>query len=509
MRPTFMGFEASKTALFATQKALDITGNNLANITSEGYTRQRIDQVSMGYYNLGTKYNINARTHLAGMGTNVLGVSQTRNEQLDNAFRTQYAEVGDYSQRNTMLTDIESVIQELDIGTDGNGYGLRYAIEEMYTSLQDFSMNASSVTDASVVVSAFTNFASTMRQMSASLDEKASQYKDELAEDVETVNTILEKLSVLNKDIKRAMVAGNYTEEYGPNEMLDERNMLFDELSAYGEIGVKYNADGTADVTMGGRLVVQDEAHEALDFSKNNDGTVSVRWRSTGENVGLGAGIITASTEILNGRGNGTVSANESSVMGFRYYKDKLDELASRIADVCNNTIPKEFDADGNVVSYVKFFGAEVTADDGSMEIYPDMYISSDNIRLMDDVKNDATNILMMNGDSTDNQYVLELIANLSTSKMNFTNGEATFEEYISDYLTNLGNDITYYNTRSESAQIVSEERLNSRDSITGVSETEETTNMLTYNRAYQAAARMMTVMDELLDVLINQMGRS
>ncbi|MBE6836707.1 MAG: flagellar hook-associated protein FlgK [Ruminococcus sp.] len=507
MRPTFLGFEASKTALYATQKALDITGNNLANISSEGYTRQRVDQVSMGYYCYGTKYNINARTHLAGMGTNVLGISQTRDKLLDNAFREQYSEVGDYSQRNKMLTDIESVIQELDIGTDGNGYGLRYAIEEMYTSLQDLSVNASSITDANVVVSAFSNFATTMRQMSTALEEKCEQYRQELEIDVQTVNSILEKLTVLNRDIKRAIVAGGYTEEYGPNELLDERNLLLDELSAFGEVGVKYNADGTADVSLAGRVVVKDEVCEKLDFSRNTDGTVSVRWHNDGSNAGLGLGIITASTEIINGRGNGVISTNESSVMGFRYYKDRLDELASRIADVCNNTIPSEVDENGNIVSYVKFFGAQMTNENGETEVFTDMYISSDNIRLMDNIKDDATNILTNDGVTKDNKYILELISNLSTSKIAFTNGEATFEDYITGYLTNVGNDITYYNTRSESAQTFSEELLNTRESVTGVSENEETVNMLTYNRAYQAAARMMTVMDELLDVLINQMG--
>lgn len=507
MRPTFLGFEASKSALYASQKALDITGNNLANMSSDGYTRQRVDQVSMGYYCYGNKYNTNRRTALAGMGTSVLGVGQTRNEQLDNAFRTQYAEVGDYSQRNTMLTDIEDVLQEFDIGTDGNGYGLRYSIQGIYTALQDYSMNTSSITDATVVVSAFSNFATTMRQMSEKLEAKASQYMDELEADVSTVNTILEKLAVLNGDIKQAVVAGSYTEQYGPNEMLDERNLLLDELSAYGEVGVKYNSDGTVDVTMGGKTVVKDEEFEKIEFARNTDNTVSVTWRATGENVGLGSGIITASTEILNGRGNGTVSSNETNVMGFRYYKDKLDELSSRIADVCNNTIPSEFDEDGNVTSYVKFFGATVMNDDGTFEVYPDMYISSENIRIMSDINDDASKILMNDGDTKDNQYVLELIANLSSSKINFSNGQATFEDYISDYLTNLGNDISYYDTRSESAQTVSEELLNSRDSVTGVSEIEETSNMLVYNRAYQAAARMMTVMDELLDVVINQMG--
>ena len=69
MRPTFLGFEASKTALFASQKALDITGNNLSNISSEGYTRQRVDQISVGYQDYATRGNMGVRVALAGQGT--------------------------------------------------------------------------------------------------------------------------------------------------------------------------------------------------------------------------------------------------------------------------------------------------------------------------------------------------------------------------------------------------------------------------------------------------------
>lgn len=507
MRPTFLGFEASKSALFASQKALDITGNNLANISSEGYTRQRVDQVSVANSNYGGKYYNGGRVALAGMGTDIVGISQTRNKQLDAAFRKQYSEVGEYSQRSAMLTDIESVLQELDIGTDGNGYGLRYAIQQMYTSLQDFAMDTSSVTNASVAAASFTNFAQTLRQMSAKLDEKASQYKAELEIDVANVNTMLEKLATLNKDISKAMIAGGYTEEYGPNELLDQRNLILDELSAYGKLEVKYNPDGTATVKMGDNTVVENDMSEVITFAENNDGTVAVQWRSTGESIGSGTGILRASMEIINGRGTGTVSSRESAAKGFLYYKDKLNEIAGRVADVCNNTIPDEFDKNGNVVSYKKLFGAEVTDETGT-HVYPDMYISADNIKIMDEVSKDPNALLMGEG-NTENKYVLELIANLSTQKIAFSNGNATFEDYISDYLTTLGNDISYYDTRNESATTVSNEILDSRDSTMGVSENEETVNMLTYNRAYQAAARMMTVMDELLDVLINQMGRN
>ena len=97
MRPTFLGFEASKSALFATQKAMDITGNNLSNIATEGYTRQRVVQTS--------NYTDNTKARYApikgandGQGVTVKGVTQVRNERLDTAFRTQNKEVGYYGQ---------------------------------------------------------------------------------------------------------------------------------------------------------------------------------------------------------------------------------------------------------------------------------------------------------------------------------------------------------------------------------------------------------------------------
>lgn len=507
MRPTFLGFESSKSALFASQKAMDITGNNLANISAEGYTRQRVVQVSSDYHNAATKEFVYGRVALAGQGTQIEGIGQTRDKQLDNALRKQLGEIGENSQRSVMYTEIEDALQEFDVGTDGNGYGLRDAVSDLYKALQDFSMDASSVTYATVAADAFENLENTLNTMYGNLEEVAVKYKEELQIDCMTVNTTFAKIAQINRDIRDSMVANQYTEEYGPNELLDERNLLLDELSSYGEVSVKYNSDGTVDVKFGEHQAVKGTECDALTYRENTDGTVSVDWKSTGQHAHTGAGVLNASEDIINGRGPGVQNSTETTAKGILYYKDKLNAFANQLANVCNNTIPDKVDADGNIVSYKKLFGAYVPDGNGGGAVYTDMYITAENISVSDELMESVNYLLYDGGGNSDNTYILNLVGKLSSSPVSFGNFTGTFEEYITDYMTNLGNDISYVNERMESATLVGNSLSNSRESVMGVSETEETANMLAYNRAFQAAAKMMNMMDGLLDVIINKMA--
>ena len=174
-RPTFLGFEAAKTGVFASQKALDIVGHNLTNVNTEGYTRQRVDQTSQsvaGYYSR-LKPDMVA---LAGMGTYVNGVEQLRDERLDVAYRNEAANSGYFNQQSVMFTEMETIMQELEVGEDGNGYGLSFAIKSMYAALEDFAYNSYSETDANVFANAISNVTQTLNRLSKGLTDSANQY---------------------------------------------------------------------------------------------------------------------------------------------------------------------------------------------------------------------------------------------------------------------------------------------------------------------------------------------
>lgn len=508
MRPTFMGFESSKSALFASQKALDIVGQNLANMSSEGYTRQRTDQVAIDSYGYNNRLSVNTLNY-TGMGTSVEGVSQVRDERMDTAFRSSYAETSYYSKKSDMMSEMEDVLSEIDIGVDGNGYGLSWGLEQLYTALEECASNINVRSDVTLVAEAVGNVTTLLNHISSTLTETCETYKDDLGTEVSDANVIMEDIADLNKQIEEIISTNGYTQQYGPNELIDKRNVLLDELSAFGKIEVKQQANGTVDVKLNGHDCITGKKADIINYQRNNNGTVSLRWNSDGTPADKDNGILRAAAEVINGRGNNITSAYESTERGFRYYQDYLDTFAGKLAEVLNNTIPDTMDEDGNILTYKKLVGESDTSD-GTFQVYSDRHITAANIAVTDDLKNDPSYIIY-DKNSSENNYMIELIGKISANQQVFTNGtetfKGTFQEFITDYAGKLGNDVYYAKSRAESTEKYSNQLASDRDNVTGVSETEETINMLTYNKAFQAAAKMMTTMDELLDIIVNQIG--
>lgn len=506
MRPTFLGFEAAKTGVFASQKALDIVGNNLTNINTEGYTRQRVDQVSQsvaGYYSR-LKPDL---VSLAGMGTYVEGVAQLRDERLDNAYRTENANSGFYNKQSELLTEIESIMQELEVGDDGNGYGLSYAVKELYTALEDFSYNASSEADANVFANALSNVAQTLNRLSTNLTNSANMYKEELQIQTTDVNTMLSDIANLNASIRRSISSCNYNDQFGPNELKDQRNLLIDKLSEYGAVRVEEQVDGTVTVELNGHKCVWDTECDTINYQENNNETVQLNWKSDGSNAAKDTGAFKATVDILNGRGIGVTNSSESTVNGFLFYQDKLDAFAAKLTEVMNSSFPASYDENGNVTSYKKLLGETVETENG-YTVYPDMLTSAEKISVTEELLNDSSYLLDPNK-STDNTHLLELINKLTSDEQTFISASdkftGTFQEFVADYTGILGSDNSYAAGRYKASQTLLNEIQDNRDSVSGVSESEETVNMMTFNRAFQASARMMTVMDDLLDVIINR----
>lgn len=508
MRPTFMGFESSKSAIFASQKALDIVGHNLANMASEGYTRQRTDQVAIDVYAYKNRLSCKSINY-TGMGATVQGVSQIRDDRSDLSFRKSYSETSYYCKSNDMLGEIETILSEVDEGVDGNGYGLGWGVEQMYKSLEDIAVNVNMAGDAAVFQEAVSNMTNLLNRVSSQLNDSCESYKNELAVEVDDVNSIINDIAEINANIKDIIITNNYTEQYGPNELIDSRNVLLDKLSAYGKVKIDSKTDGTIDVFFNEHQCVSAENVDKIMYQDNTDGSVSVRWKTNSEIAVSGDGMLKASAEIINGRGNNISGSDESTVRGYRYYQDCLDAFSVKLADVLNNTFPAAMDANGNVTAYKKLVG-QCAIENGERKVYPERKVSASNITLSDDFNNDPSYVYY-DRNSCDSTYFNELIGKLSTSEQVFTNGvetyKGTFSDFITEYTAKISGDKFFANYKFESTEKISDELQNFRENVMGVSETDETVSMLTYNRAFQAAAKIMTTFDEMLDVIVNQIG--
>ena len=132
MRPTFLGFETTRKSLMASQKALDITGHNISNVNTTGYSRQRVDLFSMVTTSGGTRYAA-SKVMCAGQGVYMSGVDQIRDPFLDKKFRELNSDTAEAGIKSSLLTDIENVLDNID--TDG----LQKALLNFQKTMQSFA----------------------------------------------------------------------------------------------------------------------------------------------------------------------------------------------------------------------------------------------------------------------------------------------------------------------------------------------------------------------------------
>ena len=339
IRPTFLGFETAKKGINTAQKGLDITGHNLTNWDSVGYTRQRITQVSVAPDSFRNRYS-SSKVGGAGQGVDITGVAQIRDVYLDKRFRDESADVGYYDQSTTILRDIQSALNEYNPTTDT---GLRASIMAMSDALQSFSTHAYSETHANIVLSSFKNLTQTLQQISSKLESARNQQIYDLEVSVQEVNIKLQKIAELNKAILDDASSIQYNPYFGPNQLLDE-------LSKYADIHYTSNVDGTINVEVNGQMAVTGTKYDKMEMTQSKEtGVVGLRWISTNKPVELTAGSLKASTDYINGRGPNLRNPGESTERGFLYYKDQLNDFAQTLANVANSIIP-ETDANGSII---------------------------------------------------------------------------------------------------------------------------------------------------------------
>lgn len=513
MRPTFMGFETAKSSVFTNQKALDIVGNNLANVNTEGYSRQRVDRTSVAPSAFSTKVASN-RTGLAGMGVDALGVSQTRDSFIDKCFRDEYSVAAYHGQSAEILAAIQSALVDADdITSDA---GLQGAMEQIYSALNDFIKEPTQSSGANVVMSACKNMCQVLNQLDTSLVQVRDQQIGDLEVSVKRTNEILAQVAHLNHTISSdATVVTNPNNEYfRPNELMDQRNLLLDELSGYGNVNIIEKGDGTVTIEMGGHTVVKGDQYNDISMATDSRGYVSLKWRSSGEDLSLTGGSLLARQEYINGRGSNVQSSAESAKQGIPYYRDRLNTFASSFVKMVNSTIPqydqatgKPLEKDGQI-QYKTLLAARTP--DGSFSAdYP---VSAANITLSKDWQNAGGGYLVYNPDEAVEEYAQQMASTLTDTNFTFESFGETFKgsfvEYHAELLGRLGSDLSFESNRQKATSAVADDFLSRRDSISGVSKDEETTDMLKYQKSYEAAARLMTVLDEVLDVIINKMGR-
>lgn len=535
MRSSFLGLEVSKRTIQLAQKTLDITGGNLSNVHTEGYTRQRIDVGSMYLNKYSNWQSRTSRMYLAGQGATAFGVNQVRDSYIDKRYRESTCFVAEHSTAADIMKEVETVLDNID------NTGLTARIDTLKDALSKYAEQPDSDELASIVRNEAYNITNLLHSYQVELQNLKESNIESLQTTMESTNTTIKSIVDMNKKIVKeyaVMATGKLSEgesvtgSYGPNEMLDTRNMLLDELSYMGNITVYDNPDGSVRVLMNGVEIINGEKYEQLYMkgsTKNIDSedytsellrdyaaydAAVLRWTS-GDDATFKSGEIKAYVDALNGNGV-YKSGYQNDSYGIPYYESTIDAFANDFASMMNY-INGAVDENGKIIDPNRLMFCTKSCNEGLLE-YEDENMTASNIRIANSWMDDATMIGQVQDKTTgewslsmDGDHVNELLVKMQTSVISF-GGKGDFEGTVYNYLmfisNRLGQQIDYNEAQYDSAYDTTEALLDSREAVSGVNSDEEGINMLTYQNWYNASSRMMTALDDCLDRLINNTGR-
>ena len=539
---TFGSFTTARLGIYAAQKGLEVTGNNMTNINTTGYTRQRLDQMS--FVSGGPDYYAVPMGTKVGNGVITTGVSQLRDPFLDIAYRNANTNVGQADTKLAWLEQVAGVLDEVGKGSDDNGLLYKQMQDVIDAVNQMITEGAGHKEYDALVRTAAQGLTDLFNTYAKGLEQKKENLETSLKQDVDTVNGLLKNIQELNDSIRKADVRGD-----SALELRDQRNLALDELSNYMKIDVSYEMEDVGSGTMVEKLVVsisdtniklvdgkyvtqasvdmKDNYNIKLEELKDRFGkdTPNKQNQQTlGETL---QGSLQASRDMLNGKGEFSSTDDlkrdpkSTTKRGIPYYQKSLDLLANKFAQVMNDAnrpTDKSDPAGQNKLGGILFSNSS----DGN-EIDN---ITAANISISKAWSTGATQ-LQCSADSkapasaTDN--LAHILAELTGKGHKFMPEEVqknprpdnttdplftgSFQDMFLNIQGVLGNDIKNTSVVLNSYATTLDEVYVDRDSISGVDLNEEATNMMQYQKAYSAACRLMTTLDQALDKLINGTG--
>jgi flagellar hook-associated protein 1 len=442
---TFFGLETTLRGLLAQQGALDVTSHNIANANTEGYSRQQAVFSASDPLQVVDGAKLSTLASV-GTGVDIQSYSRIRDQFLDLQYRAQNMVLGQQSTTSNAMSQVETSLQE-----PGDN-GLSAQLAKFWSAWSDLANNANSAGARQALYEQANTVAETLHSLDAQLSGAATQASTEYTSLTQAGGEVAQdaaQIANLNTAIKTAVAAGDH-----PNDLMDKRDQLLDKLSQLAQVSVTDLGNGSIQVSFG------DAANPIVD-----DGTVN--WPQTLNNAGppptSSGGKLGALNDLF--KTGGTIDSLRAD----------LNNVAKTLANQVN-AIHNTGGATG-----VNFFTVGAAGTEAAT------------------IAVNVTASTIVASSATGTGDIAAQIANLR--------GGAADSAY-SSFVTRIGSMTQDAQRKEATAQALVDSVDSSRQSTSGVSMDEEMTNMVRFQRAYQASARAMSTMDEMLDVLINRTGK-
>ncbi|MGG3466035.1 flagellar hook-associated protein FlgK [Neobacillus pocheonensis] len=479
MRSTFHGLEIGKRAIFAQATALSVTGHNIANANTEGYTRQNaITQASnpLSYPGM----NVGNGPLQIGTGVETKEINRIRDSFLDGQFRSQNEQLGYWNVKQDTLSKIEETLNE-----PGDN-GLQASLDRFWQSWEDLSKEPDSLASRAALLSNATALAGRFNQISDSIDNLSTDLQNQLSTKMQEMNNLTKQVSNLNLQIAKISAAGQQ-----PNDLMDQRDLLIDKISKMADIQVKPANNGMVDIFIGQEYLVKGDQNSPLSFDSAMN-----QLSLGGKSISLKSGEITGMVESLTKDIPSFMAKINELVTTFSKEVNQIhsDPSAMNLDDIQNRKNDPSAALD-QIPFFVAKGGTSDPATAGEIRVNPAIVASLSKIAAARAANvSDASNANLLN--------------NLKFKNVSFSNQTTTLNNFYRTIVGDLGIKTQESIQMETNSEALVQQAENRRQSVSGVSIDEEMTNMVKFQQSYNAASRYISVMDEVLDKLINGTGR-
>ncbi len=447
-------------ALLAQQKAISVTGHNIANANTPGFSRQRV--------NMETNEPLSFYPGQMGTGVRPVSVQRVYDQFIGVQVNHENQSMGRWSAQKGALERIEMILDE------STGYGLNQRMSEFWNSWEDISNNPGSPTERVVMLNKAELMLGEFHKIYQDIEHVQKEIDISISGTMEDINFTAQEIAVLNDKISQTETGGQDANDYR-----DKRDLLLKELSSMIDITTFENEKGMVTALVGrGRPLVENIFSWNLSAQTGTSEHKDVVWQDNNGN----SAIITQ--DISGGKLKGWIETRDVKIPE---YLNSLDILADSMINEVNNLHEAGLDLNG--IAGESFFTGSSASD------------IAINTSIVDDVNLVAAasageGVPGGNGNAID-------MANLK-NRMTMSDGHASFNDYYNSLVSDIGSNVKQasINVKHETEMLTHLE--NYRESISGVSLDEEMVNLVKFQHAYDASAKLISTIDELLTTLIN-----
>ncbi|MFA5183083.1 MAG: flagellar hook-associated protein FlgK [Syntrophales bacterium] len=450
--------QVSRNALSTYQMAIDVTGGNIANVSTPGYSRQRPVIMATG--------GVQGGATDSQLSVEVTKVERFFDNYLELQIVNQEQKAGYSETESSLLGRIELIYNE------AKGAGLNDVMGKFWGAWDDLAINPGGQVERDALVSASEELAARFNTMATDLEDISQDANLSIKDTVAEINKLTSSIADVNKAISER---GNVSGE--SNRLLDVRSELLKSLSGLVDLNYVVDSNGALNIFLpNGKQIVTGNLAWELDYK---DGHVVSKESPT-----------QSLDEILSQGDKGKLAA----LLNVRddyipEYLEKLDDLAKEIVTEVNKLHRTGYDAYQNT-------GTDFFVPAGADNIAKNMALESG-------ILNDTNKVAASAVVSTGNGEIASAISNLKDQLL-MSGDTATFGSYYGSMIGQIGRDVADANSNAEHQDAILTQLISHRDSASGVSVDEEMMNIIKYQMGYNAAGRLCQTVNELMDTLMN-----